>query len=347
MELVPVYADADETAGRPRLVRVDKRQANIIGLTTEAARDETTEGEIRTVGHVQTAESRTYHVTAGDDGWIRRVYGGDTGTLVVKGQPLASYYSRDIATPQQAYLYALDAYERVRASTTTPTEQKELAAKQVKQARDYLEFLGMTDPQVADLEHTRQESRQVTLGAPASGVVLARKVSEGTRFAKGDVLWEIGDLESVWILADVFPDDLPFISGTRKATAVLADGLELEAAVDSSLPQFAGDNRVARLRLVVKNAGRKLLPGMTLTVRLKKAPARGLTVPVESVIESGIRPRVFVQRDDGTFEERTVTIGWRNAGRMQILSGLAAGEQVVVAGAFLLDSESRSYQPSK
>lgn len=347
MELVPVYADADESVVKPGLVRVDKAQAAALGLSTEAARDETTAGEIRTVGRVQTSESRTYHVTAGDDGWIRRVHGGETGVFVTKGQPLASYYSRDIASPQQAYLYALDSYERVRTSASTPAEQKELAAKQVKQTRDYLEFLGMTDRQIGDLEHTRQESREVTFGAPASGVVLERKISEGTRFAKGDVLWEIGDIESVWIIADLFPEDLASISGTRKATVLLADGSENEAAVDSSLPLFDTDKRVAKLRLVVKNIGHKLIPGMTVTVRLQKAPVRGLTVPAESVIESGIQPRVFVQRDDGTFEARVVTTGWRNAGRLQILSGLQPGEQVVVSGAFLIDSESRIHEDSK
>jgi len=345
MELVPVYADADESALRAGLVRVDKAQAAAMGLRTEAARDETSAGEVRTIGRVQTSESNTYHVTAGDDGWVRKVHGGETGAFVVKGQPLASYYSRDIAAPQQAYLYALDSHERIQA--TASLEQKELAAKQLKQTRDFLEFLGMTDRQIADLEDTRQESREVTLGAPASGVVLERKVSEGTRFAKGDVLWKIGDIESVWVIADLFAEDLASIPGIREATVLLDDGSESKASVDSSLPQFDTANRVAKLRLIVKNIAHKLLPGMTVTVRLQKASRRGVTVPAESVVESGIRPHVFVRRDDGIFEARAVTTGWRNAGRLQILSGLKPGEQVVVAGAFLIDSESRINEYSR
>jgi Cu(I)/Ag(I) efflux system membrane fusion protein len=347
MELVPVYADADESVVRPGLVRVNNAQAAAMGLRTEAARDETSGGEVRTVGRVQTSESQTYQVTAGDDGWIRKVHGGETGTFVVKGQPLASYYSRDIASPQQAFLYALDSHERVRILAGASPEQKELAAKQLKQTHDYLEFLGMTDRQIAELEDTRQESRELTLAAPASGVVLERKVSEGTRFAKGDVLWKIGNIDSVWVIADLFAEDLSAISGIRKATVLLADGSQNEATVDSSLPQFDTDNRVAKLRLIVKNTGHRLLPGMSVTVRLQKAALRGLTVPAESVIESGILPRVFVRRDDGIFEARVVTTGWRNAGRLQILSGLEPGEQVVVAGAFLIDSESRINEYSR
>ena len=136
-----------------------------------------------------------------------------------KGQPLASYYSRDVSSPQQAYLYALDAEQRLPGTATAA--QKELAAKQVKQARDYLEFLGLTAPQIADLARSRQEEREVTLGAPASGVVLERNVSEGARFDRGDVLWEIGDIESVWITADLFPEDMRSIAGARTATVIL------------------------------------------------------------------------------------------------------------------------------
>jgi RND family efflux transporter MFP subunit len=299
---------------------------------------------MRTLGRVEAQESRRYQVTAGTDGWIRKVHGGETGSFVVKGQPVASYYSRDIASPQQAYLYAFDADGKVRTTPGASADQKTLAAKQLKQARDYLEYLGMTDQQIADLEHVRQEGREVTLGATASGVVLDRKVSDGTRFRMGDVLWEIANIESVWIIAELFPEDLASFSGSRTAEVVLPDGSEYEAEVDSSLPRFDAGNRVARLRLTVKNGGHKLLPGMTVTVRLRKALGHGLTVPAESVIESGIRPRVFVERTDGSFESRAVTTGWRSSGRLQILSGLKPGERVVAAGAFLIDSESRVHE---
>jgi Cu(I)/Ag(I) efflux system membrane fusion protein len=335
MALTPVYAD--EAASGPAAVRIDPSQAAAIGLSTEAARTETGKGEIRTVGRVQAEESRRYQVTAGAEGWIRKVYGGETGTFVAKGQALASYYSRELASPQQAYLYALESLDRVRG----PQEQKDLAAKQVRQTRDYLEFLGMTDRQVADLERSRQEGRDVVLGAPAAGVVLERKVTEGSRIMKGDVLWEIGDIESVWVTADIFAEDLGGVAGARSAAILLADGGEVEAAVDSSLPRFESTERVARLRLIAPNKNHKLLPGMTVTVRLRKSLGSGVTVPAESVIESGIDPRVFVRRADGSFEPRSVTTGWHSGGRVQILSGIEPGEQVAAAGAFLIDSESR------
>jgi RND family efflux transporter MFP subunit len=258
---------------------------------------------------------------------------------VNKGQALASYYSRDIASPQQAYLYAVDSFKRLHTSATS--DQRELAAKQMRQARDYLEFLGMTDHQIAELEGSRQEGREITLGSPAAGLILERKVSEGSRFAKGEVLWKIADIESVWVTADLFPEVLASISGARTAAVILPDGSEEKATVDSSLPRYQEEDRVAKLRLAISNTSHKLLPGMIVTVRVRKPSVRGLTIPEEAVIENGIRPRVFVRSRDGSLEPRAVTTGWRNAGRLQILSGLKSGEQVVVSGAFLIDSESR------
>ena len=345
MALTPVYAD--EAASGPPPVRVDASQAQAIGLRTEAARSETVTGEVRTVGRVEAQESRTYKVTAGADGWVRKIYGAETGSFVTRGQALASYYSRELSTPQQGYLYAFESLARLKAAKGGSQAQMDLAVKQVTQARDYLEFLGMTDRQIADLEHSRQESRDVTLGAPAAGVVLERKVSEGTRVMKGDVLWTIGDIESVWITADLFPEDLSAVAGARTAAIEMPYGADVEAAVDSSLPRVEAADRVARLRLVLPNAGHRLLPGMTVTVRLPRTLGRGLTVPAESVIETGINPRVFVEHGDGTFEARAVKTGWRSAGRMQILSGIEPGEQVVVAGAFLIDSESRINEASR
>jgi RND family efflux transporter MFP subunit len=337
MALTPVYAD-DAPAG-PSAVHLDKAQETAIGLRTEPAREETEAGEIRSVARVEVQESRLYAVTAGADGWVRHIYGGESGSQVKKGQPLASYYSRDIVTPQQAYLYAFDSFHRLHTSATA--EQKELAAKQMSEARDYIEFIGMTDHQIVELERSRQEGREVTLGSPAPGFVLERKVSEGSRFARGDVLWKIADIEAVWVTADLYPEELSSISRAHIGTVILPDGSEENATVDSSLPRYEEGDRVVKLRLKISNTGHKLLPGMVVTVRVPKAAVRGLTVPEDAVIESGIRPRVFVRSQAGSLEARAVTTGWRHAGRLQILSGLKTGDQVVVSGTFLIDSESR------
>jgi len=247
MELTPVYAD--ETKDGPAVVRVNSAQASAIGLRTEAVREDSGSAEVRTVGRVQAQESRIYQVSAGADGWIRQVYGGESGSFVSKGQALAAYYSRDLASPQQGYLYAADALDRVAASKSASKEQRVLAEKQLEQARDTLAFLGLSEHQIAGLKQSRREERDVMLTAPAAGVILQRRTGEGARFAKGDVLWVVADIDSVWITADVFPEDLAAQGSARNASIVLPGGVECPAVVDSSLPQFDPDQRVAKLRL--------------------------------------------------------------------------------------------------
>jgi len=342
MELTPVYAD--DSNREPAVVRINSAQESAIGLRTEAVREDSGSAEVRTVGRVQAHESRIYQVSAGADGWMRQVFGGATGSFVSKGQALAAYYSRDLASPQQGYLYAADSLERLTASKSATKEQRVLADKQLEQARDTLAFLGLSERQITGLKQSRREERDVMLTAPAAGVILERRTAEGARFAKGDVLWVVADIDSVWITADVFPEDLAGMGRTRTAAVVLPGGLEFPAEIDSSLPQFDTDQRVAKLRLAMKNTDRRLLPGMTVDVMLRKPLSRGLTVSTEAVVESGINPRVFVQRGDGALEARPVTTGWSSAGRVQILSGLRTGEKVVSAGAFLIDSESRMMQ---
>jgi RND family efflux transporter MFP subunit len=343
MAMTPVYADdpvgMEAEAGTPAAIHVNAEQAIAIGLRTEPARQEAVAREIRTVGRVEVQESRRYFVTAGTDGWIRRIYGGESGSPVTKGQPLASYYSRDASSPQQAYLYALDAEQRLPGTATAA--QKDLAARQLLQSRNDLEFFGFTGSQIADLAKSHQEQTEVAIEAPASGIVLERNISEGSRFNRGDILWKIGDIESVWITADLFAEEMQSISGAHTAIVTLPGGGESQAIVDSSLPLFSNAERVGKLRMTANNRNHRLLPGMTVTVTLQGSPVEGIFVPADAVIDSGIKPRVFVRRSDGGFEPRIVSTGWSGEGRQQILSGLRPGEVVVTDGAFLIDSESR------
>ena len=226
-------------------------------------------GEVRTLGRVEARESRRSQVTAGADGWIRRMF---TAARAARwwSRESRSRLTTAATSPRlnRPISTRLDAQQRLPPRALRRSRRRS-RARQLTQARDYLEYLGLTAPQIADLGRSRQEGREVTLGAPASGIVLERNVSEGARFDRGDVLWEIGDIESVWITADLFPEDLHSIAGARSATVILPGGVERQAAVDSSLPRFENAARVAMLRLIADNRNHRLLPGMTVTVTLR------------------------------------------------------------------------------
>src|SRR5262249_8226110 len=150
---------------------------------------------VHTVGRVTPDEELTYSVSAGVDGWVRRVFSDRTGTAVKRGEALAAFFSKDISAPQQAYVYALDSFERWKQSPSPPAEPLAQATQQLAIARDNLRFLGMGEAQIDDLGQTRKEVFDVNLTAPADGRILERHVTVGQRFMRGELLYRIANLQ--------------------------------------------------------------------------------------------------------------------------------------------------------
>ena len=349
MDLEPVYAGAESvqpvsmSAGSVRLTP-DQEQAG--HLQTETARIAPGTHRVHTVGRVAPDEALTYRVSAGVDGWVRRVFSDRTGTKVKRGEALAAFFSRDISAPQQAYVYALESYEQLKEAPSPPADQLALATQQLATSRDNLQFLGMGEAQIEELGRTRGEFVDVNLTAPAEGQILERHVAVGLRFMKGELLYRIANLERVWVLADVHPGDAA-LPGAIERARIRMEGLPtLEATVAAAPLQFDEQGRTGKLRLEVDNPGGSLVPGMIVNVDLD-APARPvITVHADALIDSGTTTRVFIALGDGQYQLREVETGWQEGDRVEIRAGLKEGERVVTAGAFLLDSESRMKNPA-
>jgi RND family efflux transporter MFP subunit len=344
MDLVAVYADegsAQPTATSFANVSLTPDQEQAANLQTETVQPTSGARALRTVGRVVPDESLTYRVTAGVDGWLRRVFADRTGTRVKRGDRLSAFFTRDLSAPQQAYVYALQSYEVQKGSPAPAPNQLTLASQQLTATHDNLQFLGMGDAQIEELGRTRREIVDIDLTAPADGVILERHVSVGQRFARGDLLYRIANLERVWVLADVYASDATLLNAIRDARIEVEGMPPLEAKVPSAPPQFDEQGRTGKVRLEVENARGRLVPGMIVSVDLD-VPARSvLTVHADAVIDSGTATRVFVAHGNGRYELRDVQIGRQEGDRMEIREGLNAGERVVTTGAFLLDSESR------
>jgi membrane fusion protein, copper/silver efflux system len=349
MDLVPVYADAravPPSVSSPGILRLTPDQEEAASLETETVQTAPAAHAVRTVGRVQPDESLTYRVTAGVDGWVRRVFSDRTGTHVRRGETLSSFFSRDISGPQQAYLYALDAYERLQRTPSPPGDQLTLATQQLARTRDNLQFLGMGQAQIEELGRTRHEVVDFNLTAPADGLILERHVAVGQRFMKGDLLYRLANLERVAVLADVHPGDAASLGGNGTARITL-DGLPpLDAKIAAAPPQFDEQGRIGKLRLDVDNSGRRLVPGMIVNVALDLPARSAITVHADAIIDSGSTTRVFIALGNGRYQLREVETGWQEGDRVEIRSGLEAGQRVVTAGAFLLDSESRMKNPA-
>jgi Cu(I)/Ag(I) efflux system membrane fusion protein len=336
MDLEPVYADAAEA------VSVSPRAQSLMGVKVAKATRESATGAIRTVGRVVPEENRVYPVRAGCDGSITKVHPETaTGDRVRKGQPLVSVYGPELTVAQRSFLYALRA-----SQNPPPTHAGEDPGQPVltlNEARLFLTGLGVGQSQIERLEATRQPMLDVDLIAPASGVILDRSVSPGQRFEKGAELFRIADLSRVWIIADLLGDDQGSVRAGDRAQVTIpgATGDTLSARVSDALPRFDAASRALKLRLNADNPRLALRPDMIVDLTFPVGFPEAVTVPAEAVVDGGTGTIVYVVQGEQTFVRRPVKTGWRSGGRVQIVSGLNAGESIVVSGNALLDSESR------
>ena len=344
MDLEPVYADglpASVADMKPGTVRLTPEQEELIHLETETMRPASGARQLQTVGRVVPDETMTFRVSAGTDGWVRQAFSDKTGAQVKKGQELAAFYGKEVSAPQQAYVFALESYDRLKKAATATAEKLALATQQLAIARDNLRFIGMGESQIEELGRTRREIFDVSLTSPADGQILERNVAVGQRFMKGEVLYRIANLRSVWVLADFYARDGALIGSIKKVQVGIQGLPPMKARIAQAPLQFDGDGRSGKLRLEVNNENRRLVPGMIVNVVFAVAAGPATTLNVDAVLNSGAKKQVFVAMGYGRYELREVETGWQDGDRVEIRSGLHQGDKVVTTGAFLLDSESR------
>jgi Cu(I)/Ag(I) efflux system membrane fusion protein len=302
---------------------------------------------VRAFGKVSADERRVYALISGVDGVIREVSRVTTGSVVRKGQLLATFASPDVVTPIQSYINAVNARQRIRnAADQDETVQGNVSAQQtlgtVQQTADRLRSLGMTDDQISDIERTRQLPATIRIVAPADGVVVAWQAAEGLRFGKGHEWYRIADLRSVWILADLPSGEALAVKPGMEGRVLLGGTtLSTAARVSDVRPQFDAATQRLTVRIEVDNPELGLRPDMLVDVEVLIPHPPALSVPVSAVIDRGLSKHVFVERADGSFESREVHTGWRSAGRVEIVHGLMPLERVVTAGAFFVEAEDR------
>jgi len=350
MRLVVVNRDTFET-GRPGgddeqtvLARVcvspEKRQ--ILGIRTGLVEMNSGSTTLRVLGRVAVDETRIYRISAAITGRMREITPNTVGSRVRAKQRLATFYSPDFLSPQQAYLYRLDALDQIQNTGTDSHRQIALAEANVQGAADILRSLGMHDIQIEEIRKTRRLTQEIDIYSPAAGFILKRDASPGMFFEAGAEFYQIADLSRVWIQADVFEIDPHVFSPGTTATVICGPRKETyRAVVSDALPQIDPATRALKVRLEADNPEFSLNPGMFVDVELPVRYPTALTVPVDALIESGLRETAFVDLGEGYFEPRAIRTGWRTESRVEITKGLMEGERVVIGGNFMVDSESR------
>ncbi len=340
MDLVPVYED-EATGGV--IVTIDPVTVQNMGVRTVRAEKRTLQRTVRTVGNVVPMEPRQFSVNSKVNGWVETLHVNETGQRVQRGQKLLEIYSPELVTAQQEYLLALANFEAVRQSPFADIVDG--ARRLLEASRSRLAYWDITDGQIAALEESRQPRRTLTLHAGHRGIVMLKNVESGM-FVKGGVeLFKIADIGKVWVMADIYEYELPWVKAGQPAEIVLpfVGGKTVRGVVSFIYPFVEPKTRTVKARIELDNPEYELKPDMYVNVRIHSDPVReALAVPVEAVLRSGEKETVFVALDGGRFEPRLVRTGVQNQeGYVQVLQGLMPGEAVVTSAQFMLDSESK------
>ena len=341
MDYVPVYADADSTSN-PGTVTIDPVVVQNIGVRTAIATQKSMSRTVRAVGRVEFDEQRMARLHPKVEGWIEEIRVDKTGETVEKDAILLSIYSPILVSTQQEYLLALNNVAALKDSTID--EIKEGARSLMESTRERLKMLDVSSHQIRELERSKKVKKNIHIHSPVAGTVINIGSRQGEYVTPKTELYMLVDLGQVWVYADIYENELPWVNVGNEVEMTLASvpGRIFKGSLSFIYPYAQSQTRTTRVRLVFDNADLVLRPDMLADVSIKaNTQIDAIVIPSEAVVRSGSRVQVFVVRGPGKFEPRKVELGIDSQGEVAVLSGLSVGEEVVTSSQFLVDSESK------
>ena len=338
MDLVPVYEGENNLGG----IKIDPVTVQNIGVKTEVINKRQLEKTIRTTGRIDYDETRVYTVNTKIMGWVEKLHVDYSGQVVRKGDPLLEIYSPELVTTQQEYLQAIRYQSQLAGSGND--EVKKGADELVQSTKQRLLNWDIPEGEIDALEKQGTVRKTMTINSPANGVVIDKMVLPGQNIMPGMTLYKIADLSTLWILADIYEYELPWVKVGQKADIELSyiPGKSISGSVTYIYPYLNAETRTIRVRIQIRNTSDlQFKPEMFVTVKLvSPLVVNALAVPEQAVIRSGERNIIVVSLGGGYFDPREVKLGLTADGYTQILEGAHEGEVVVTSSQFLIDSES-------
>jgi Cu(I)/Ag(I) efflux system membrane fusion protein len=341
MDYIAVYeGGADDEPAAAGQVVISTQKVQKLGVRTEAAQLRAMDKTVRAAGRVEPDERRMYTIAPKFEGYVERLHVNVTGQAVGKGQPLFEVYSPELVSAQREYAIAVQGV----AALKDADRQAQAGMRQLAQASLLrLKNWDISDEQIKGLTTSGATLRTLTFSSPVSGIVMEKKAVQGMRFMPGEMLYQVADLSRVWVIADVFEQDLALIKNGAKAQISINayPDKTFTGTVTYVYPTLKAETRTVPVRVELANPGLLIKPGMFAQVEMQvHAKGQSVTVPVSAVIDSGMRQVVLVQLKEGRYEPREVKVGARSDNFAEVISGVKEGEQVVVAANFLIDAES-------
>lgn len=268
-------------------------------------------------------------------GRIEKLYFKNLGDHVGKGVPLYELYSEELNNAKQEYLLALE------RKNTFPNEIVIDFDQLLQSSKNKLLLWGMSEAQIKELAQLKKATPTTTFYSTASGYITVLEIREGDYIMEGGTIIKLADLSSLWAEAQVYSSQLSEIDRNGMATVQLPDmdGKEIKGRIEFVNPEISTDTRINLIRVSILNPGNQLKPGMSAYVVLKSRERKSLTLPIDAVIRDGKGATVWVKTGIHSFKNKMVEVGLESDDRIEIKSGLSAGDVVVIAGAYLLQSE--------
>lgn len=338
MDYLPVYEG--ELASTEQ-IQVSPEKIQKLGVKTETVVKRMLTRSIRALGSIQIDERRVHAVTPKFEGWVQRLYANATGQTVKRGQPLLEIYSPELMTAQEEYLIARQGQQALQQGSV---QARDTAEHLTNNALQRLHYWDIAPAQLQRLQHHEKPLDTLPLLSPVNGVVLEKPAQEGMRFMPGELLFRIADLSSVWLIVEVFEQDIGSLN-RGQAVQVLINAFpdkSFKGKVGFVYPSLVTETRTVKVRIELPNSDGLLKPGLygSVTLAAQENNKPRLAVPDSAVIDSGIRQIVLLQRGEGQFEPRAVKLGLQADGYREVLEGLEAGDEVVTRANFLIDAES-------
>jgi Cu(I)/Ag(I) efflux system membrane fusion protein len=321
MDYIPVCDDEAATPQEAGAVKINLDRVQRLGVRSEAVEERALALTVRAFASVQFDERRQSVVAPKFGGWIEKLFANATGDAVTAGKPLFEVYSPELNVLQQEF-----AVSRGMGGA----------------AEGRLRNLDYPQAELDRLRRGETPARTIVVPAPSSGTVIEKMAVEGMRYQPGEALFRITDTRTMWVLAEVYEQDLAFVKVGDMARITVNTWPErpFMGKVTFIFPAIGRESRTAKLRIEVANPDGLLRADMAAVAEIEAPVGRGLAVPESAIIDSGRRQIVLVERGEGRYEPRAVTLGPRVPGYVQVLDGLKPGERVVTSATFLIDAES-------
>ena len=303
MDLIPVYEGQGTTDSG--MVKINPVTVQNIGVRSELVERRTLSRDIRTVGRIDYDERKVAYANTKIGGWIERLYVDYTGQNVKKGERLLEIYSPELVVTQEEYLLALEYNERLKQSKFGEVSNR--ANSLLESSRKRLKYWDISEEQIEDLEKTHRVKKTLTIYSPAKGIVVHKNALEGKYTKPGENLYKIADISKIWVYADIYEYEVPWVKVGQEAEMSLAylPGKVFRGRITYLYPYLETKTRTVKGRMEFDNPDQELRPDMYADVTIHTEPRENtLAVPKEAVIHSGERDMIIVDKGNGFFDSR-------------------------------------------